>query len=121
MYGLTSEVSKTAGSLPAKKSTGFMTSASSIADELDCICSGDHVHQRIISGRRSRAAQVYPEQLCDAILRGLAKQLTLEESELASSRKVTQQQLSSLLNSTAPARAERKDHWTDTAREDDGG
>ena len=79
MYGLTMPSAHSGDHLPARKRTGFMTSSVCIADELNCLRNGEHQHQLIISGVRSRASQVYPEPLCECIVRGLAKQLLLAE------------------------------------------
>ena len=46
-----------------------------IAKELSQICNGGHRHVHLVSGR-AKHAQVYPEDLCLAILRGLKSQLT---------------------------------------------
>ena len=52
-----------------KKLTGFMTNSELIAEELSKRCSGMHRHITLIGGR-AKAAQVYPEKLCKAIVVG---------------------------------------------------
>ena len=53
-----------------KKSTGFMTNASGIADELAQQCEGDRTHVHLLNGR-AKCAEVYPDELCFRILTGL--------------------------------------------------
>ena len=57
----------------AKKVTKFMTNSKAIAGELSRRCDKSHVHQHLIGGRAS-AAQVYPPELCRAIVRGRIKE-----------------------------------------------
>lgn len=68
MFGLKS----TSGNLQ-KKPTGFITTTMEIAAELDRRCDHSHLHEQVIgnnkTGNRARQAQVYPQQLVDAILR----------------------------------------------------
>ena len=52
------------------KPTGFMTNAEGIARELDEKCDGYQQHVKLLNGRASRA-EVYPDELCFRILRGL--------------------------------------------------
>ena len=119
MYGMAS-LGEDLVARPARKRTGFLTSSFAIADELNVQCSNDHVHQRIISGRRSRAAQVYPEPLCEAVARGLTRQLLAKESQLEPSKKVNIHQLSSIVDYKLNE-GRRKEHWKDTVHEEDGG
>ena len=56
-----------------KKATGFMTSSSCIANELGIRCEGGHAHVPLVGGRAA-GAQVYPKELCEAIVRGVIKQ-----------------------------------------------
>ena len=51
-----------------KKPTGWMTNAPALAKELAKPCSGDHRHVVLIGGNRARRAQVYPNELCKAII-----------------------------------------------------
>ena len=60
-----------------KKPTGYMCNSLYIRSELERKCEGGHRHIPLMSGR-AKAAQVYPDELCHAILRGLRKQLTMD-------------------------------------------
>ena len=57
-----------------KKTTNFMTNAECIANRLDQRCKGDHRHIQLISGR-AKHAEIYPDQLHQAILTGLIEQM----------------------------------------------
>ena len=61
-----------------KKPDTFMTNSPMIAKELSQICNGGHRHVHLVSGR-AKHAQVYPEDLCLAILRELKCQLTIDK------------------------------------------
>ena len=52
------------------KPTGFMTNATGIASQLSEECNGKHQHVKLLNGRASRA-EVYPDELCFRILKGL--------------------------------------------------
>ena len=56
-----------------KKSTGFATNSKFIADQLAVACKGHHRHIQLVSGRAKRA-EIYPEKLCRAIVKGLIDQ-----------------------------------------------
>ena len=56
-----------------KKPTGFMSSRRCIIQELDRKCTGDYDHVPLVGGRAAGAA-IYPQALCEAICRGIAKQ-----------------------------------------------
>ena len=62
-----------------KKPTRYMTNAPLIAEELERFCTGDHRHVHLLGGRAAKAA-IYPPQLCEAILRGLKRQLIADGS-----------------------------------------
>ena len=74
MHGLV-----TPGPLPekelmaAKKPTQVMSNSWCILHELATRCDKSHVHQELMGGRASKAAE-YPDELCRAICRGLANQ-----------------------------------------------
>ena len=74
MYGLV-----TPGPLPdkelmaAKKPTQFMYNSWRILHEWAMRCYKSHVHQELMGGRASKAAE-YPDELCRVISRGLANQ-----------------------------------------------
>ncbi len=70
-YGLLS--CDSSGVAPAKKPTKFMTNSLAIAGELNVRCRGGHRHVHLVSGRAAAAAE-YPDGLCEAICRGLARQ-----------------------------------------------
>ena len=57
-----------------KKATGFMTNAKCIAHRLEVKCNGLHRHITLINGR-AKAAEVYPDKLCKAIIMGLVEQM----------------------------------------------
>ena len=57
-----------------KKATKFMTNAEYIADRLDQRCKGDHRHTQLISGRANQA-EIYPDKLCNTILKGLIEHM----------------------------------------------
>lgn len=67
---------------PARKTTGFMTNAPCIADNLKRRCpnrNGKIHHKHItLQGGRTKAAQIYPEELCRAICRGLIQQIEMD-------------------------------------------
>jgi hypothetical protein len=72
MFGMTQEVAGSSGLV--KKDTRFMTNATMIAERLNKVCDKTHRHVPLIGGR-ARKAQIYPEELCAQILRGLMDQL----------------------------------------------
>ena len=74
MYGLRVRSSK-GHTMPARKATKFMTNSWHLAEELKKRCDGTHEHQALVNDR-ARDAQVYPQELCKAICRGLIKQKT---------------------------------------------
>ena len=53
-----------------KKPTTFMTNAGGIATRLSRQCKKIHKHINLIGGK-AKAAEVYPDQLCQEIIRGL--------------------------------------------------
>ena len=64
-----------------KKPTGFMTSSSCIASALNMRCSGGHDNVHLVGGRVA-GAQVYPVELCEAIVNGVVKQKVLDASSI---------------------------------------
>ena len=91
-----------------KKPTGFMTSARCLASQLDVRCDGGHEHVHLVGGRAS-AAQVYPPELCKAILRGIVRQKAVEAKDRVSTRLMNPKQLRSFVSSlscgSAPLRS----------------
>ena len=67
----------------AKKKTRFMSNAEEILLAISTKCDGRHAHQHLVDGRAGSAA-IYPPALCQAICKGLAKQLHLRRSSLKS-------------------------------------
>ena len=128
-----------------KKPTGFMSSSRYVIEELDKKCSGDHAHVPLVGGRAA-GAQVYPQALCEAICRGVAKQKRMDQStqtsvstgrmtegevkrfatHLCSLQVKGSANISRLLSTkvkdgvTRPV-GEYPDHWMDSWHEDEGG
>ena len=67
----------------AKKKTRFMSNAEEILLAISTKCDGAHAHQQLVNGRAGPAA-IYPPALCQAICKGLVKQLHLRRSNLKS-------------------------------------
>ena len=61
-----------------KKPTGFLTNSREIAKILESLCNGDHRHIELIGGR-AKSAEVYPDELCKDILKGLTNQMKVDE------------------------------------------
>ena len=61
--------------LPYFKPTGFMTASSGIKNNVQRRCTGNHTHQPLEGGRRTRLAQHWPQALCRAIINGLLDDL----------------------------------------------
>ena len=64
--------------VPAKKATVFMTNADGISENLQKRCDGSHEHQPLLGGRAAAAAR-YPEELCEAIVEGLIRQMECDK------------------------------------------
>lgn len=68
---------------PARKATGFLTNSVDIAEKLNKRCPnrhGDIIRKHVtLEGGRTRAAQVYPDDLCRAICEGLQGQMQMDE------------------------------------------
>jgi len=60
-----------------RKPTGFMTNAEMIATRLARRCDGGHRHIHLVNGR-AKKAEVYPEDLCKEIIRGLRDQMEID-------------------------------------------
>ena len=74
--------------MPAKKTTRFMSNAELLLQELSKRCGGKHQHQQLLDGR-AKAAAVYPEGLCRAICKGLVRQLEIKRGKVKSLLKVS--------------------------------
>ena len=57
-----------------KKATTMITNSPEIAENLQLVCEGGHVHETLMGGRAAKAAE-YPPALCQAIICGLRKHL----------------------------------------------
>ena len=62
----------------AKKQTRSMSNASEILTAIGRTCDGNHVHQPLLDGRAGFAA-IYPQALCQAMCKGLVKQLHMKK------------------------------------------
>ena len=80
MFGMTSR--DMWGEGLAKKPTKFLTNSPHIAKWLSLKCSQDHRHVSLVGGR-AKACEVYPRQLCEAMLQGLKDQLVDDGMQLA--------------------------------------
>ena len=125
-FGMTSHVDRPGGLAgPVKKPTGFMTSSLCIYDELNkrCDSSLGREHVALIAGRAA-AAQVYPEELCSAICRGLAKQKLYDSVQSCiHSRVLGKSQIGSMIEAVGLARpvVDWPEHNIDPMHEPDGG
>ena len=61
--------------LPHMKPTGFMTASAPVKKRLHRLCNHLHEHQALEGGNRTRHAQEWPKQLCQAILDGFLEEL----------------------------------------------
>eukprot|EP00435_Cladocopium_sp_Y103_P059905 s740_g21.t1 len=57
-----------------KKPTTILTNSEEIALQLNRVCPGDHEHESLMGGNAALAAE-YPRALCQAMLRGLRRQM----------------------------------------------
>ena len=73
MYGLVS-VDTNGKTNPARKATSFMTNCPAMSLTLSTICDKSHQHTVLEGGNRTKASQVYPDMLCNAIVAGMALQ-----------------------------------------------
>ena len=62
-----------------KKPTGFLTNSPCIGNALSLKCHGQHRHIELTGGGRTRRSEVYPDDLCRAILNGLVKQMEYDD------------------------------------------
>ena len=67
-----------AGPRFARKPAGFLTSSPAIATERDRQCDNSRQHVAQEGGDRTRRAQMYPDELCKPICRGLRKQREMD-------------------------------------------
>ncbi len=71
-----------------KKPTGFISSSRSVRQELEDKRTGAHAHVPSVGGRAA-GAQVYPQMLCEAICRGVARQQREDAAMGVSTRKMS--------------------------------
>ena len=72
MYGM--QTTDAPWYIPAQKPTRFMTNSQCLARTLSKTCDKKHRHAHLVDGR-AHFAEVYPPQLCEAMLRGIRDQL----------------------------------------------
>ena len=134
-FGMTSHIQSKNGERGlVRKPTGFMTSSECIAAELERKCLGDHSHVHLEGGRAS-AAQVYPPELCEAMLRGVVRQKKLDSGRRVSLLKMKPDEVSRFIGHIGgpklgtifdnggvgkPA-GSWPAHWIDPVHEEDGG
>ena len=58
-----------------------MTNSEELAEELSLRCNMKHEHQEL-AGQRNKDAAKSPEELCEAICRGLVKQMICQDAEI---------------------------------------
>ena len=60
---------------PHKKATGMMLSSAKMKEKLSTLCSGQHEHSVLEGSNKTKLAQQWPPQLCEAILSGALDEL----------------------------------------------
>ncbi len=70
-YGLQDQQS----GLPHYKPTGFLTASASVKERLSKRCQGNHWHQPLEGGQRTKQAQQWSQELCEQIFRGFEEEL----------------------------------------------
>ena len=60
-----------------------MSNSKEIIEAIDRACDGKHTHQPLLNGRAGPAA-IYPPTLCQAICKGLVKQLPMQNGNVKS-------------------------------------
>ena len=116
-----------------KKPTGFLTSSRHVAEQLDRRCLGNHDHVQLVGGRAS-GAQVYPDDLCAAIVKGVVKQKSEDGGDEVTTTRMDGNQTRRFINSLSstclgPVRdlidsglkGKWPGHWMDPVHEEDGG
>ena len=116
-----------------KKPTGFLTSSRHVAEQLDRRCLGNHDHVQLVGGRAS-GAQVYPDDLCAAIVKGVVKQKSEDGRDEVTTTRMDGNQTRRFINSLSstclgPVRdlidsglkGKWPGHWMDPVHEEDGG
>ena len=67
-----------------KKPIRFMTNSQEIGKSLAIKCKGNHRHLELTGGGRTRRAEVYPDKLCKAIVKGLISQMAVDKRHFGS-------------------------------------
>ena len=134
-FGMSSDIRERDGDRGlVKKPTGFMTSSRCVAAQLSRRCNGLHGHVHLV-GRRASSAQVYPQPLCEAMLRGVAQQKRVDSGRKLITPKMNDNQLKKFVGSLASVDTRRiassgsittpigdwSRHWVDPVHEEDGG
>ncbi len=70
-YGLQDQQS----GLPHYKPTGFLTASATVKERLSRRCQGNHWHQPLEGGQRTRQAQQWSQELCEQIFLGFEEEL----------------------------------------------
>ena len=87
-----------------KKPTRFLTNSPFIGESLSLKCQGQHRHIELTGGGRTKRAEVYPDELCRAILTGLVKQMKHDDrigSSFKSCDEIFNQDLQSNIEDTS--------------------
>ena len=126
-----------------KKPRGFLSSSRCVRQEHNKKCTGDHAHVPLVGGRAA-GAQVYPQMLCEAICRGLARQQQEDAAMGASTRRMSADEVRSFAHYICDLNEARRsgilkidsiteiedsitpiglypEHWVDTRHELEGG
>ena len=133
-FGMTAPITGSHGQVGhVKKPTGFLSSSRFIAAELNRYCDGSHDHVHLVAGKAA-AAQVYPPDLCKAMLRGTRKQKQADMSRRVSTTSMTEQKTRNFIKSlssvclgtlnnvvTDACAGNLPEHWVDCVHEEDGG
>ena len=133
-FGMTSPITGSDGQVGrVKKPTGFLSSSRFIAAELNRYCDGSHDHVHLVAGKAA-AAQVYPPELCKAMLRGARKQKQADGLSRVSTTTMTEQNTRSFIKSLSSvclgtlssvvadvSVGNLPKHWADCVHEEDGG
>ena len=134
-FGMSSHIDEKGGDRGlVKKPTGFLTSARHVAAQLDVQCKQNHDHVNLMGGRAAEA-QIYPKELCDAIVRGVVRQKKADNGRLLSVPRMDQEQIKEFAvalgrSSVGLVHDEGgigmpaggwPDHWIDPIHEEPGG
>lgn len=60
---------------PHLKPTGFLTASAAVKRNVNLRCPGDHWHQQLEGGSRTKHAQEWPKKLCKAIIDGFLEEM----------------------------------------------